>query len=278
MHIDENILSQAASLVQEHTGLRSPESNHSHLRRVLLKLCKTKGVSSQSIITYIKKNKDCLQRFLNESMIGETYFFREVSHFHVLRNHLFKEICTDKEEVKIWSAACSTGEEAVSLAASALHCRGDPGDKTIRVYASDINTDSIERIRTGTYPKSSLRNDGRELHELLTNHISLEKSKTFTLDRKLLSPISTVPLNLYRDPLTEIPDNLDLIFFRNTLIYAPSDNRSHLIEKIAKKLKVGGYLFVASSEVPFVDLPYLELVVLEDVHLFRRIDTETQEK
>ncbi|MFP4268659.1 MAG: CheR family methyltransferase [Spirochaetaceae bacterium] len=278
MHIDENTLTRAASLVQEHTGLRSPESNHSHLRRVLVRLCRNRGISPESIIAHLRKNRECLQKFLNEAMIGETYFFREVSHFHVLLNHLLKELCSGTGDINLWSASCSTGEEAVSLAASAFECLADPAGISIKIYASDINTESIERLRFGTYPKSSLRNDGKELHSLLNSYIYEENGRTITLDKNILSSISVVPLNLYTDPITEIPDNLDIIFFRNTLIYAPADNRSLLVEKIARKLKPGGYLFVASSEVPFVDLPILESIVREDVYFFRRIDTGFEEK
>jgi len=275
MHIDEYTLSQAASLVQEHTGLRSPESNHSHLKRVLVKMCRTRGVSTSSILTYIRNDKDYLREFINEAMIGETYFFREVSQFRVLLKHVFAEISKKEGSIRIWSASCSTGEEAISLAAAAAHhCNNNAVGASVKVFASDINTLAVDRIRAGRYPKSSLRQDGKELHPLITDYIGEENETSFTLDKGILSSISIVPLNLYKDPLTEIPDGLDVIFFRNTLIYAPTDNRTIFIRKISEKLKIGGYLFVAASEVPYINIPQLEPVECEDVYLFRRVASQ----
>jgi len=279
MHIDEHTLSQAASLVQEHTGLRSPESNHSHLKRILVKMCRNRGVSTSSILTYIRNNKDYLREFINEAMIGETYFFREVSQFRVLLKHVFAEISRKEGSIRIWSASCSTGEEAISLAAAAAHhCTNNADGTSVQVFASDINTLAVERIRAGRYPKSSLRRDGEELHPLIKDHIDEENGSTFTLNREILSSISIVPLNLYKDPLTEIPDGLDVIFFRNTLIYAPTNNRMLFIRKISEKLKIGGYLFVAASEVPYINIPQLEPVECEDVYLFRRVAPQEKSK
>ncbi|MCF7928856.1 MAG: hypothetical protein K9L68_07905 [Spirochaetales bacterium] len=218
-----------------------------------------------------------MKEFINAAMIGETYFFREVSQFRILLEYVLNEISRKNDNIRIWSASCSTGEEAISLSAAALYNNKNTADTSVEIFASDINTLALERIQSGTYPKSSLRRDGKELHHLITDHIEKENGSSFTLNNKILSSISVVPLNLYKDPLTQIPDDLDVIFFRNTLIYAPMENRKYFIRKIAEKLRAGGYLFVAASEVPYITVPQLEPVEFKDVHLFRRITQQQAE-
>lgn len=274
--VEQEVLLEAAGLVREVTGLVSPEDHHSHLRRILLKMSRARKEKPRQLLGRIARDKELLQEFLNQALIGETYFFREVAQYKIILETIIPGLLARKGSLKIWSASTSTGEEALSLAALVWHLTsGQPERSRAKVYASDINTRSLARIKRGLYPRSAFRNDGRDLHPHLEKHITGGEGEFVRIAPELLGLISVHPLNLFRDELAGIPDNLDIIFFRNTLIYAPEDNRCYLADRVVRKLRPGGFLFVATSEVPFVSHPQLESVAAGRVYYFSRLPADT---
>ncbi len=251
--MDDRILDRVASLIEEHTGLRSPPANRTQLRRALEKQARRASLDIQELARRIKGDAEARQQLLNAVMIGETYFFREAPQFRHLRNVLLPEMVKTRRRITGWSVSCSTGEEAVSLAVLLEDVQRSSSLSDFHVFATDINTDSLERLRHGVYPRSALRRDGAEFHQLLLDrHVTEQTERSLTVSEALRRHITPGQINFFRDDLGVIPDDLDCIFFRNTLLYAPLENREKIIAGIAAKLRPGGYLFLATSELPFV--------------------------
>lgn len=258
--MDERLLERVVQVIEDFTGLRSPPANRSQLRRALEKLARNHDTDPAQIASRIERDPAARQELLNSVMIGETYFFREAAQFRLLRNQLLPDMARARRAIRCWSVSCSTGEEAVSLAVLLDDlCRTVPG-LDYRVYASDINTRSLERLRTGVFPRSSLRRDGTEFHSLLLErHISAQEERSITISPRLREKITVLHLNFYRDHLHDVPEDLDVVFFRNTLLYAPPEKRAGIIAPIVQRLRPRGYLFLATSELPFAEHPEMVL-------------------
>ena len=270
--MDEELFDKYIRIIEVITGLTSPEANYSQIRRTVRSYEKKTGFDEEKLLSRLWIDGKLQESFLNDVLIGETYFFREVRHFHVLRSEILPELRSSYSSLKAWSPSCSTGEETVSLAmilqsfCSACNCCD------FTVYATDINSKALARLREGTYPYSALRQDGKSLHEELLSRYSLEKGEyTFEVDPKLLSKIEIRRANFFSDPAESLPEGVHVLFFRNTLIYFSKKRRETLIDRLVSRMAPGGYLFLSSGEIPFVAHRELELREYADGHVLRKL-------
>jgi len=248
--MDELFLAAAAEILESFSGFRSPEANRAHFRRTILKQAAASGLAPERYVATLAGDESALRLLVNAATIGETYFFREASQFKALRDHVLPRLAKPDRILRCWSASCSTGEEAVSIAAVLSEIGASHGG--FEVHASDINDEALERLRKGVFPRSSLRRDGEEFHASLGRHIVVRDQRTVTIDQSLLSTISVRRLNLFKDPLDNIPEGLDVVFLRNTLLYMPQERRETIVDRVAVKLREGGALFLSTGEIPLV--------------------------
>jgi len=252
------------TFIEQETGIRLPETAYREAEDYLQRKLSLVDGGLQDLFERIQTDPEERAEFLDSVTINETYFFREERQFKVLDSVLFpwmKE--TGKQGIKIWSAACSSGEEAVSLGVlAAKHF----GLGNVTIYAGDINPYIIERLHTGTYGKNSFREDGRGFHGLVEEYLADDGSVVPELKKRIL--VSRV--NLITDTYSDIPDELDAVFFRNTLIYMPMKTRGEIIGRLADKLSPGGCLFLSSSEIPHMSHPELVLEEFSGTYYFRK--------
>ncbi|MBP5752757.1 MAG: hypothetical protein J6W60_07870, partial [Treponema sp.] len=147
-------------LIQQYSGLTLSASHRDFIMNFISERKRKLSLSDDE---YCRKLvEDVLERKLviDEAAINETYFFREESQFDFLREGYFPE----HRNVVIWSAACSSGEEAVSLYALAKACNVDA-----KVYATDIDEKALSQIHSRSYSANSFRNEGSPYLKLLEN-------------------------------------------------------------------------------------------------------------
>lgn len=250
--------------IEQETGIRLPETAYREAENYLKRKLSLFDGGLQKLFERIQTDPEERADFLDSVTINETYFFREERQFKILDSLLFPGMKkTGKQKITIWSAACSSGEEAVSLGVlAAKHF----GLENITIYAGDINPNIIERLHTGTYGKNSFREDGRCFHGLVAEYLSDDGSVVPELKKR----ISVSRLNLITDTYSDIPDGLDAVFFRNTLIYMPMKTRGEIIGRLADKLSPGGFLFLSSSEIPHMSHPELVLEEFSGSYYFRK--------
>ena len=258
----ENSFERVLAYILERTGIRLPETKHRAVREYLAEL--GEGIAYADFKRYVEGTGS--KAFMDAVTINETYFFREQRHFSLLASELFSLRKKAGAPLRIWSAACSTGEEALSLAALAESLYGPEG---ARVYASDISPQVLARFKAGTYGTLSLREDGKEFHRLLDRHI-IRTGNGISIQPEFLSRIEISCVNLADARYPEIPDNLDLVFLRNVLMYMPLETRQRIVGYVSEKLAEGGYLFVSSSEIPHLAHPELALEERNGCFLFRK--------
>lgn len=188
---------------------------------------------------------------INESTVNETYFFREEKQFQFVKNKIFSKWAskTNLQKIKIWSAACSSGEEAYSLLLLAKSC-----GLTASVIASDINTEVLKKCSDGIYKASSIRNvDGGIFKYLLEPYKTQNNSFEFSSDIKKQVSIRQINLSSLSTNI-DIPTGKNIIFIRNVFIYFSREMRANILEVLAEKcLEEDGYLFVSMNEVASID-------------------------
>ncbi len=254
------------ALILDETGIRLPESHHRSVRRFVAGRLATLGMGPDRYLERLRAHSDEYDRFVAAVTIGETYFFREEKHFAVLESHLLPALF-EAGRPCLWSAACATGEEAISLAAMAM-AQGR-GGAPFSVMASDINAESLARFSRGRFSENAFRRDGERFRHLLGPHIRREGGE-YHLSRDLLSRIDIRRINLFKDNLDALADAFDVIFLRNVMIYMPMEARRDILTRVIPALKPGGALFLGAAEVPLVANPNLKLMEHEGVYFFRR--------
>lgn len=175
-----------------------------------------------------------------------TSFFREPEHFDFLGRAVQKWVAEGQTRLRVWSAACATGQEPYSIAMTLLDAVPGPG-VDLRVLGTDISTQALETAARGVYEKDDIKNvpAGMRYRYLDTRR---QEGKTYFVIREIARQrvlfkrlnLSVVPFPM-RGPL-------DAIFCRNVLFYLDHDVVTRLLSEIRRLLKPGGYLMAGHAE------------------------------
>ncbi len=178
-----------------------------------------------------------------------TSFFREPHHFQYLRDEWLAPLIADaraNRRLRIWSAACSTGEEPYSIAMTVLESLPHPERWDVRILATDLDSEVLDRARRGIYPLERL------------NGVSAERQARFFRDahdgRSAVRQIAPEPaalitfkqLNLMQSLPMKGP--LDVVFCRNVVIYFDKETQRDLFARISRLQRPGDLLFLGHSE------------------------------
>lgn len=263
------------SLLTMGTGIIPRSSHRAGIQTYIEKKIAEKNISVSEFKLNLQSDKNLFTEFINESTVNETYFFREEKQFALLKERYFPmwKAMFPSVPIKIWSAACSYGEEAYSLAVLAKVC----GIKAF-VTASDINSEVLDHCNKGVFWESSIRSvDGFSFKNLLLPYKTNEGKIVFPDEIK--SCIQTRKINLSKidTPLGDanLPKNQNIIFIRNVFIYFSQELRIRILNSIIDKcLAEGGILFVSMSEIAQFDSnmlpPSLEKVMDGNIFYFKK--------
>ena len=178
--------------------------------------------------------------------INETYFYREEKQLHVFRDVIFREFISRGEKpVKIWSAACSTGEEPYSIIMNTLDMNEDCLQQ-IEITATDITNSVLQTASKGTYFNKSLT--FRRIPEHWINDYFECDGKYYSVSPNIKERVNFKYLNLLN--FNDYPEeqSYDVIFCRNVLIYFDEETIERVVRAFYKALKKGGYLFLGHAE------------------------------
>ncbi len=270
MIITEQDFNQVIQFIENDTGIRLPDANYNPVKRFLSERLSSLETDMGSYITLIKENKTEYDRFIDTVTINETYFFREEKHFKIIDTMIFPGYKTAKPgHLTFWSAACSTGEEAVSIAALAEKYWGETSENAYSVFASDLNPYALKVFEKGEFRVNSFRKDGSCFHPALEPFICI-KGAHRVLEDSLKQKIRIRRINLLHDDLSNLSPCFNLIFLRNILVYMPPDIRRKILDKIVATMADNGYLFLSSSEMPLISHTNLKLTEHNGVYYFQK--------
>jgi len=193
----------------------------------------------------IEQNKDLLEEFLDRMTINVSEFWRNPQRWLTLRDKFLPEILAQPKP-KIWSAACSTGEEPYTLA-MIIDALGSLNKTSI--LATDLDQGVLKKATQGNYLDRSIRDVP---NEYITKYFS-EEEGIYTVNAHLKKAITFKQQNLLYDKFDQ---DFDLIVCRNVMIYFTEEAKHELYHKFSQALKKGGLLFVGSTEQIFSPAQY----------------------
>lgn len=269
----EKNLNDIISLISEKTGNNFRETHKIGITRYIEKRIGELKLSYQDYFPLIKNDNQEIFSLINASTVNETYFFREEKQFVLL-----KKLLSAKDEVNIWSAACSSGEEIYSVK---LLC--DSMNVKSSLFASDINTDKLNLLKKGKYNKkqSTREIDGKIFHELLEPY---SKGEQIEFSPEICNSFENERINLIDFESYKVlgQKKFDMILIRNVFIYFSLEERYTILNYIAENYLVDdGYIFVSLSETALLEEKYLsskiEKICVDDIFLFHKVKTQETE-
>ena len=213
-----------------------------------------------------------LQHFVNAITTTKTEFFREREHFDWLSQEIFPSIKQShlengRKKIRLWSAGCSSGQEAYSLGMIALDSFRDQleSDIDLRILGTDVNTEALSVAQAGIYPSEAMSSLGERPAAPYFRPMMLPEKRVSQAETALTKLIEFRKVNLMQKDYP-IATKFDVILCRNVLYYFDPVPRQKVLERLASYLVDGGWLVLSLTEIGY------EVAGLTKVrgHLFRR--------
>ncbi len=209
-------------------------------RRIDALITKNKFKGYDDYVAAIKTNKDMLDEFVNYLTINVSEFYRNPEQWKVLEAEILPELMkTSGKNLKIWSAACSTGDEPYSLA---MVLSKYMPLSSISILATDIDKQVLEKAKLGLYAEKSLAGLPKEY---ISKYFTKVGTSSYQISNDIKRCVQFKQHNLLKD---SYPTGYDLILCRNVLIYFTEEAKEDIYRKFNGTLRTGGVLFVGSTE------------------------------
>ena len=241
-----------AELLRSACGLHfGPESRYL-LERRLARRCTELGLRSFTSYHYALRSDRSgdgeLAWAIDHLTTNETYFLRELRQLEALIGEIVPSLRAraggaGSPPISIWSAGCSSGEEPYSIVMLALESGLVPG-RDLRVYASDISRQMLQKARRGVYRESSFR----QMDGALRDKYFAAKDGGWRISDGIKKHVHFAHLNLMDDSRTALLGSLDVVLCRNVIIYFDLETKRRVIRTFHDKLRPGGYLLLGHSE------------------------------
>jgi chemotaxis protein methyltransferase CheR len=200
---------------------------------------------------YLQESPDAeeeIVNLINRVTTNKTDFFREKHHFDFLMSELFPQMISEgrrngMHKLRIWSAGCSSGEEPYTLAMTILEAFKAERGWDIKILATDLDTEILQKAIAGVYPTQAITPVPREYLSRYFNRTG----ENYAVSDACKSLISFRRLNLM-DEAFPLKNPFDIIFCRNVIIYFDAQTKDSLLTRYHKHLKNNGHIFIGHSE------------------------------
>jgi chemotaxis protein methyltransferase CheR len=189
------------------------------------------------------QNADELPKLFDAVTTNETYFYREPQQFDVLLDSVIPAVLEKKasKDLRIWSAACSSGEEPYTISLLMAEKRSQ---LRVEILASDISEEILTVARKAVYGSYAIRNVPPQILQKYFR----EGSWALELNPAIRAPVKFMNVNLIDDKKIRTIRDIDVIFCRNVLIYFDDKAKQKVVSNLYDSLRPGGFLFIGSSE------------------------------
>lgn len=243
-----------ARFITAELGIKMPSSKISMIQSRLVRRVRELGLRSiEQYGEYLLASENSGERdhFINAITTNKTDFFREPEHFRYLTEvalpSLGQSAAYGPRYTKVWSAACSSGEEPYTLAmVLSEHAQRQSGFD-FAILATDVSTKVLKKAHCGIYPEELVAPIPIEMRRRYLLQSVNPSSRLVRIVPRLRQKVSFHRLN-FMAPHYRIKDRFDIIFLRNVLIYFDRPTQEAVVNKVCSHLNPGGYLFVSHSE------------------------------
>lgn len=238
------------SLIGDRTGINLRDSRRSLVyARLGRRLRALELTRFSEYIDYLDQSTDEVEQFVNSITTNLTSFFRESFQLDEFAQRLLPEAIeahAADRRLRVWSAGCSTGEEPYTLAILVHEVLGDLSEWDVKILATDLDTQVLEKARKGTYPGESIDGMGAARAKRWFSRASGMVSDEVQIAPELQKIVSFKELNFMEDWPFRGP--FDIIFCRNVLIYFDNPTQMWVIDRFGEMLNEGGHLVIGHSE------------------------------
>ena len=254
-----------SSHIENEFGIRMPEMKKALLTGRLAKRLRILGINTYGeYFEYIRSNEGMIHEypvFADLVSTHETSFFREPVHFDFLLEtalpRIAQEITGSDRELRILSAACSTGEEAYSIACTVEEYNRKSGGKPFayRITGTDISRKVVQTAARGVYTENRMEKVPLDIAKKYFMRSRNRTSQMVRIVPEIRSHMEFIVMNLM-DKSYPINRNYHIIFCRNVLIYFEKEIQVMVVSRLCSHLEPGGLLFIGHSETLIgLDLP-----------------------
>lgn len=255
-----------SALIYDEAGIKIPQAKKTMLEARLQKRLKALGMTRfdeyAAFVFSLAGQQQEMIHLVDVVTTNKTDFFREPHHFEYLTKHVVPamQACHGAGEVatpfKIWSSACSTGEEPYTIAMVLSEYAAANHGFRFTITASDICTQVLQTALAAIYPEDRVDTIPLALKKKYLMRSKDKKRSLVRICSELRELVKFKRLNLMDDEL-DIAERQDVIFCRNAIIYFDKPTQARLMHKFHRKLLPGGYLFLGHSEtLNGLDVPF----------------------
>jgi two-component system, chemotaxis family, CheB/CheR fusion protein len=244
----QSALEKVVTLLRAHTGHDfSLYKRNSLYRRIERRMGIHQINKMADYVRYLQENSQELDLLFKELLIGVTNFFRDPAAWEQLRGNAIPTLLAQRSPshaLRAWVPACSTGEEAYSLAMvfkEAVEQAKPKGNFALQVFATDLDRDAIDKARQGFFPD----NIAADVSPARLRRFFAKEERGYRVRKEIREMVIFAPQNLIMDPPFT---KLDILSCRNLLIYLAPEVQKKLIPLFHYSLSPGGILFLGSSE------------------------------
>jgi chemotaxis protein methyltransferase CheR len=277
LSVPEGLPALLRDLIHEHTGTYFDSTRFDIMLEKLGDLARARGHRSYMeyyyLLKYEDKNRVEWQRVMDALSVQETYFWREMGQIRALVEVLVPRwFAQGKRPLRIWSAACATGEEPYTIAMALLEAGW--GDHPIEIVASDASQAALEKARRAHYRERAFRS----LPESLRQKYFMESGKGFQLSPTIMGRVQFHQANILESKEIALLASSPVIFCRNVFIYFSPDTIRRALYLFANAMPPGGHLFVGASESLLKLTDQFELQELGDAFVYVRRERAAEGK
>lgn len=263
---DDDLLSRVFSILKNVTNINYAYYKQTTiLRRIERRLVVTHNRNLREYVNYMTNNPEEAKLLAKEVLIGVTAFFRDPDYFDVLKDTVIKKLVSSshpEDELRVWVAGCSTGEEAYSIAILFAEAMDELSiHRDVKIFATDLDPDAISTAVRGVYGNNIIE----DVSVARLSKYFTRKGNKYVIHHDIRKMIIFAQHNMFQDPPF---GKLDLISCRNVLIYFQGVLQRNLFAIFHMALSDRGYLFLGRSE-SVIDYSDVFRVVCADEKIFQ---------
>jgi len=282
--ISSEHLSQLSNHICQTIGLEFPEHKYKDLTRGLEEACGEFGFNNAydciEWLIHTNFNKDTWDKLAGYLTIGETYFFRDSGIIKLLKDDILHKLIYSRwhneKYLRIWSAACCSGEEPYSIAMLIDQLLSNRKGWNISIIGTDINEKFLKKAKNGLYTQWSFRTTPENIRN---KYFTSKPDNKFAIHPEIKRMVSFFYLNLAESGYPTFSNNtteLDLICCRNVLMYFSDTVREKVVRRLASCLAQNGCLIVSPGEADYAKKAGLTPIRSSETTVFKKIPLNKQ--
>ncbi|KAA0257085.1 hypothetical protein FHQ18_10985 [Deferribacter autotrophicus] len=261
--MDRTLFNMLCKKIENVSGFRVYGFYESNLHTILNRIAEKRLSSIDDIIEESLKNTNLLEDIIESLVINETFFYRHENQFRAIEDVIIPEIAKNFNNIKIWSAGCSTGCEPYTIAIIIDKKYPHLKDR-ITIIGTDIDRDALAVAEKGEFSKWHIRN----LDSNILNTYFDKKDNVYHIKENIKKMVTFKRHNILHDPFFP---NCHLILCRNVLIYFSQKNIAHILKRfINDSLVDNGYLFLAPGEFTLLNQSGYTPLNIQDTFVYKK--------